>query len=176
MKLRQRIAGIVGAMLLSLGFVVAIASPAHADNPWLGPVRLIPGGSSKCLDVTGVSQANGALIQLYDCLPNQWNQQWYFYSSANCYQCFQIVPRHSWKCLDVVGASQATGAAIQQFDCLGPGQANQIWQLSYNSNGSYFQLAATHSWKALTYTGPPTNGAPVVQCCTLWLTWSSSLG
>lgn len=174
MTIRRRMAATAAAILLGFGFAVAIAAPAHAANPILGPVRIMTAG--KCLDVTGASTSNGALLQLYDCLPNQWNQQWYWYDVPGCFQCVQLVPRHSWKCADVVGASQATGAAVQQYDCLGFGQANQVWSINYCCNNSYFQMLPTHSWKAMTYTGPPANGAPVVQAATLYWSWSSYLG
>jgi hypothetical protein len=153
-------------MFLGMVAAVAIQAPAHADNPAFGPVRITLGGTGgKCLDVTGASTDNGELLQLYDCLPNQWNQQWYFYAKPGCFQCYQIVPRHSWKCMDVVGASLDNGALVQQYDCLGYNQLNQIWQLTYTSGG-YFTLVAMHSYKYLSRDGTY-NGAVIYQSTTL---------
>lgn len=163
-KLRRLLTTSATALLLGLGLVVALQAPASADNPAFGPVRLIPAGTSKCLDVSGISQANGALLQLYDCLPNQWNQQFYFYAVPNCFECYQIVPRHSWKCLDVVGASLATGAAIQQYDCLGFSQLNQVFQKIEYTAG-YFALIPAHSYKYMSH-GGGYNGSPVYQTTT----------
>ena len=174
----KRIMGIAAAILLGLGLAVAIAAPAAADDPAFGPMRITLGGyGGKCLDVTGASTDNGALLQLYDCLPNQWNQQWYFYAKPGCFDCYQIVPRHSWKCMDVVGYSTANGALVQQYDCLGYNQLNQIWQLTATGNG-YFTLVAMHSYKYLVRDGNY-NGALIYQSSTasnnLWYA-SSYLG
>ncbi len=161
-------------MLLGLGLAVAISAPAYAagcgfvPNAVIGPCRIVAAGQSKCVDITGVSQDNGAYAQLYDCLPNQGNQQFYFYPAPG-FQTYQIVARHSAKCLDVEGASQATGARVQQYDCLGYGQANQLWQWT-NYQGGYIVLSPIHSWKSLSYQGVY-NGAPVVQAyLTYWVT------
>lgn len=164
---RRKMTGVAAAILLGLGLAVAIgAAPAAADNPAIGPVRIIATGTSgKCLDVADASSDNGALLQLYDCLPNQWNQQFYFYAKPGCFQCYQLVPRNSWKCLDVVGASLATGTPVQQYDCLGYNQLNQIWQKSDNPSTGYFTLVAMHSYKYLTH-GGGYNGSPVFQTTT----------
>lgn len=173
--MKRRMLAFLALLITMTGIsAFAVVSPAFAADPILGPVRIVTAG--KCLDVTGASTSNGALLQLYDCLPNQWNQQWYWYGVPGCFQCVQLVPRHSWKCADVVGASQSTGASVQQFDCLGFSQENQIWQIVYCCNNSYFQMLPIHSYKAMTYTGPPANGAPVVQASTLYWSWSSYLG
>lgn len=166
MTTRQRITAVCTAVLLGLGLAVAVAAPASADNPAYGPVRLTLGGQGgKCLDVTGVDTDNGALLQIYDCLPNQWNQQWYFYAKPGCFQCYQLVPRHSWKCADVVGVSLNNGAAVQQYDCLGFSQLNQIWQADFSIGGGWVTLVAMHSYKYLSRDGSY-NGASIFQSTT----------
>jgi hypothetical protein len=145
----RRIGAAIASILLGLGLAAAIPAPAFADDPAFGPMRITLGGyGGKCLDVTGVSTDNGALLQLYDCLPNQWNQQWYFYAKPGCFQCYQVVARHSGRCMDVVGYSTTSGALVQQYDCLGYNQLNQIWQLTSAGNG-YFTLVAMHSYMYL---------------------------
>lgn len=172
MTLRQRFAAAGAVLLLSLGLAVAITSPAAAaDN--IGPVRIIATGTNnKCLDVTGVSQDNGALLQLYDCLPNQTNQQFYLFGKPGCFQCYQIVVRHSWKCVDVAGVSLATGALIQQYDCLGYSQLNQMWQKTDNPSTGYSTFVAMHSYKYLSHSGNY-NGSLALQA-TFGTTWYTS--
>lgn len=166
MTLRRRITAVAVAILFGLSLSVAISSPASAADPVYGPVRITLGGTGgKCLDVTGASTDNQALLQMYDCLPNQWNQQWYFYAKPGCFDCYQLVPRHSWKCADVVGYSTDNGADVQQYDCLGFNQLNQIWQLQW-SGGGWFSLYAMHSYKYLSRAGSY-NGASIFQSTTL---------
>jgi len=161
-KIRRKIAAITVAVLVGTGLSVAVSSPAFADN-WTGPFQIRPSAAyGKCLDITGVSQSNGALVQLYDCLPNQWNQQFYLFEPISSLpHVKQIVPRHSWKCLDVMGASQSDGAYIQQFDCLGISQNNQLFVKTVVGVG-FVQFSAAHSGRCLNYTGT-SNGSNVIQ-------------
>jgi mannan endo-1,4-beta-mannosidase len=92
--------------------------------------RLIARHSGKCLDVTGASTANHALlqqftcgtgslkikalIQQYDCWGGS-NQQFRFQPTDSGY--YRLVARGSTMCVDVVSRSTADGAGIQQYDC-----------------------------------------------------------
>lgn len=170
--LRTKLTVVAGAILLGLGLAVAIVLPANAAGN-IGPVRIIATGTGgKCLDVTGVSPDNGALLQLYDCLPNQPNQQFYLFAKPGCFQCYQVVARHSWKCLDVAGVSLATGALIQQYDCLGYNQLNQIWQKTDSPATGYFTMVAMHSYKYLSHSGNY-NGSLALQA-TIATNWYTS--
>lgn len=151
MKLRRKVAGIVGALILGATATVAIASPASAAVS--GPFRLKVDGTSMCMDVKDVSYANGAYIQLWDCLPNQWNQQWYLYEVPNRFQTYQIVSRHSGKCLDLIDGLTAWGTQFQQWDCLGYNQLNQLFQVVYNFNSTAFTLSVLHDWKEVNHQG-----------------------
>lgn len=160
MHFRQRITAIAVAVLLGIGLSVAIAGPAAAVP--VGPYRLKVPGYNVCLDIQGVSYDNGAPAQLYDCLPNQWNQAFYMYQNPNNPQQYQIVAAHSSKCLDVVGVSPYYGAGVQQYTCLGWSQLNQVWAL-YNGPRGWKWLAAQHSGMCLAFNGWVANGAEVVQ-------------
>ncbi|WP_457334655.1 TIGR03790 family protein [Rhizobacter sp. P5_C2] len=79
--------------------------------------------SGKGLDVSGISIANGALIQ-----------QWTYGGAAN--QRFSatldgaglhLQPKHDGKCLDVKDFSTVAGGQVQQWDC--GGNDNQRWLL-----------------------------------------------
>lgn len=76
-------------------------------------IRLNPAQS---LDVTGVSTANNAPIQLWAYGGGN-NQQWQQVDEGGGY--FHLVNRHSGKCLDVPGASTANGVQLVQYTCNG---------------------------------------------------------
>ncbi|GGL21526.1 lipase [Sphaerisporangium melleum] len=87
-------------------------------------------GSGRCLDVTGVSQANGAQAQIYDC-NGQANQQWTSTSASE-------LRVYGNKCLDVNGGGTADGASVIIWDC--NGQNNQKWR--FNSDGTITAVGA----------------------------------
>jgi Ricin-type beta-trefoil lectin domain-like len=158
--MRRKILALIAAVLVGIGAAAVVASPASAFS---GAYNIKPYGTSKCLDVTGVSYADGAPIQLYDCLGGtQYNQSWYLVGplpgSINHYQ---IKAGHSFKCLDVTGASQDPGARLQQYDCLGTGQLNQVFLVA-SLGGDKWYIAAIHSNQSVSYQGL-FNGAAVFQ-------------
>jgi hypothetical protein len=86
--------------------------------------ELVSRHSGKCLDVTGASIGNGALVQQWGCLGStQANQQVSLFPVGTSGY-YRLVFRHSGKCLDVTDASTANGARLQQWECLAS-QANQ---------------------------------------------------
>jgi poly(3-hydroxybutyrate) depolymerase len=87
-------------------------------------------GSGRCLDVAGVSQTNGAQVQIWDC-NGQANQQWTSTSSGE-------LRVYGGKCLDVNGAGTADGTSVIIWDC--NGQNNQKWRL--NADGSITAVGA----------------------------------
>jgi hypothetical protein len=86
--------------------------------------------SGKCLDVRGVSQANAALVQQWDCTGGA-NQRWST-EGLDSGIVGPLVSENSGKCLDVQGGEgdKANGTPVQQFDCLFPNGilvTNQTW-------------------------------------------------
>jgi hypothetical protein len=73
--------------------------------------------SSKCVDDSGLSTANGTKIQLWDCNGGA-NQQWTVESDGTL--------RVYGKCMDITGANYSNGTNIELWDC--NGGANQQWQ------------------------------------------------
>jgi ricin-type beta-trefoil lectin protein len=174
-KFRQRIGVFFGTLIVTLGAsAFAIAVPASAAVPY-GPYQIHAFlHEDKCLDVTDVSYANGAYLQLYDCLPSQPNQQFYLWPVPGQFEIYQIQAIHSWKCLDVKDMSYSYGARIQQYDCLGYNQRNQLWQSVWVPDTGYQKFYALHSDKYLGNYGTY-NGAPVVQeTSTLWFLFAAS--
>ena len=159
-RLRTRLAAAAGAVVLGLGLAVAVQSPAQAGT-WLGPVRLRAFNTNLCADVRGYSLNEGALFQLYTCLPNQRNQQFWLVTTPVAWL-YQIVAVHSGKCMDVKDVSYYDGAQIQQWNCLGLGQYNQLF-MDVDAGGGYSYLQAWHSGKCVTYYYPPTQGQDLLQ-------------
>jgi hypothetical protein len=122
----------IAAALLAGPFTTASAANAVTAG---APERLLPKFSAtlvarhsgKCLDVAGVSTADGANVHQWTCLFAQRNQEWRLVQKDNGY--FTVVARHSGKCLDVAGVSISEGANVHQWTCL-PGQRNQEWRLA----------------------------------------------
>ncbi|MFF3438791.1 lectin [Streptosporangium sp. NPDC002721] len=101
------------------------------STPTPSPVNGLRGvGSGRCLDVANVSQANGALAQIWDC-NGQNNQRWTQTGAGE-------LRVYGNKCLDVANMSTADGAVVHIWDC--NGQNNQKWRL--NSDGSITALGA----------------------------------
>jgi len=85
--------------------------------------------TSMCLDVTNVSQENGADLQLYQCLgAGQTNQVWHIVPIAGQAPWFASISANSGKCMDVSGESLNNGALIDQWECWWGGNQQWEWQ------------------------------------------------
>lgn len=71
---------------------------------------------TQVIDVSGISTADGALLQLW-AWANGNNQQWQPVSLGGGY--YKFVARHSGKCMDVPNASTANSVQLQQYTCNG---------------------------------------------------------
>jgi poly(3-hydroxybutyrate) depolymerase len=105
-------------------------TPSPEPTPTAGTGAIRGVGSGRCLDVSGVSQANGAQAQIWDC-NGQNNQQWTS-TAANELRVYGN------KCLDVSNQGTADGAQVQIWDC--NGQNNQKWR--FNSDGTITAIGA----------------------------------
>jgi hypothetical protein len=87
--------------------------------------------TGKCLDVNGVSTADGAVIQQWTCLGGALNQQFTLrkvtYAGNDAHD-YQLVARHSGKCVDVSGISTAAHALIHQWTGNPASQASPLNQ------------------------------------------------
>ena len=112
------------------GVNVQQATCADVPQQWLDVVAVEGGAwrfmfenSGKVLDVSDVSQSNGALVHQWDWVDGA-NQRW---TARNVGSSVQLVSVNSGKCLDVKDFSLAPGGAIQQWDC--GNNDNQRWVL-----------------------------------------------
>ncbi|MEW2114368.1 non-reducing end alpha-L-arabinofuranosidase family hydrolase [Streptomyces sp. NPDC005474] len=114
-----------------------VANPAQAATS--GALRGT--GSGRCLDVSGASQTDGALVQIWDCNAAT-NQQW---TSTDSNQ----LTVYGNKCLDVPGHATTAGTRLQIWGC--SGGANQQWRV--NSDGT---IVGVESGLCLAATGSGT--------------------
>jgi hypothetical protein len=120
--------------------------------------NLVARHSSKCVDVTSNSAADGAAVLQYTC-GGGLNQQWRLTDAGGGY--VQVIAQHSGKCLDVSSGSTADGATVLQYRC-GSG-TNQQWSFQDQGNG-YYRLVARHSGKCLDVSDVSTaDGAKLIQ-------------
>ncbi|MEN2740152.1 RICIN domain-containing protein [Microbacterium sp. X-17] len=123
------------------------------DSP-LGKTNLVlqVQHDSRCLDVWGLSTADGAAVDQGNCNGGT-NQQWQLQASGSSYQ---IVNVNSGKCLQPSGSAVA-GAVMVQQTC-GTG-ATQLWTIS-PTIGAYRSIVNTSSNLCLeVYGNSTTNGA-----------------
>ncbi|MFD0684566.1 glycoside hydrolase family 27 protein [Actinomadura fibrosa] len=121
-----------------------VAGGSTTTNP-TGAVHA--NGASKCLDVPGSTQANGAQLQIWTCNSGV-NQTW-------TYSAGQLTVYGGTKCLDAYNNQTAPGTKVEIWDC--NQGANQQWLL--NADGT---ITGAQSGLCLDVTGAGTaNGTPV---------------
>ena len=124
-----------------------LVTPSPTPTP-TGTSAIKGVGSGRCLDVAGVSQANGAQVQLWDC-NGQSNQRWTPTASGE-------LRVYGNKCLDVYNAGTADGTNVIIWDC--NGQSNQKWRL--NADGSITAVGANKCLDA--YNAGTANGTKII--------------
>ncbi|WP_416398739.1 RICIN domain-containing protein [Allohahella sp. A8] len=129
---------LLGILSLVLGMCFPHAAHAIAD----GTYQIVAKHSDKCVDVSGASGSNGAIVHQWRCHSGD-NQKWQVLAKDGGYR---IQAVHSSKCLDVSGVSTADGAMMQQWRC-GSG-ANQRFHIERQSDGSY-RIRPMHSGKVV---------------------------
>ncbi|MCA2225134.1 arabinofuranosidase catalytic domain-containing protein [Nonomuraea aurantiaca] len=154
------VASVVAVLTALLATVLTWSMPASAAT-----TPLVGAGSGRCLDVSGVSQANSAQVQIWDC-NGQNNQQWTSTAAGE-------LRVYGTKCLDVYGAGTANGTNVIIWDC--NGQSNQQWRL--NTDGTITAVGAN---KCLDVSGSGTANGTKAQIWTCQGTanqmWSAGAG
>jgi hypothetical protein len=102
--------------------VMAAAGPQSGSSRQ--NVQIVGGASGRCAEVGGASTANGAQVQLWDCLSGT-NQRWTHTAGRQ-------LTVYGNKCLDASGNGTTNGTAVIIWDC--NGQTNQQWNV--NANGT----------------------------------------
>lgn len=142
----------------------ASATPQADSNPNDGDIEsgstyiIRNRGSDRVMDVSGISQDNGARIQQWGASGGD-NQSFIVENIGG--NEYKITAVHSNKVLDLVNGSLQNGAEIQQYDSFD--NVNQRWQLIPISN-NFFEIVSVRSGKALEIrNGTSTLGERVVQ-------------
>jgi|GEM_PF-941229 len=129
--------------------IPASALTRSAATGFSGTYRITARHSSKALDVTNGSTADGANVQ-------QWTangslaQQWIITATTDGY--YRIVNKGSNKALEVGGNGTADGSNVQQWSYIDTN--SQQWQIEATTDG-FYRLLNRHSGKALDVNGGP---------------------
>ncbi len=124
-----------------------------------GFYQIVNKHNNKCVDVAGVSTANGAAATMWDCISTAQNQQWQFVATDSGF--YRLMVRHSNKALNVNGVSAANGALFSQWDWVGG--HNQQWK-AVDVGGGYYKFIGRQSGRAMDVPGCSTaNGTQLNQ-------------
>ncbi|WP_277212387.1 ricin-type beta-trefoil lectin domain protein [Isoptericola croceus] len=115
-----------------------------------GATEIVGVHSGRCLDVAGVSTANGTDVQLWDCWGGS-NQKW-------TYTAGKELRVYGNKCLNASGEGTTNGTKVVIWDC--NGQANQQWNV--NANGT---ITGVQSGRCLDASGLGSSNGTKIQ---LW--------
>ncbi|WP_329061130.1 ricin-type beta-trefoil lectin domain protein [Streptomyces sp. NBC_01429] len=137
--------GTISASVPSHGAAMYIVTGGGVSDPGTS-FGLRGQDSGRCLDITGASQVNGALAEIWDCHGGA-NQSFTSTSAG------ELRVYNNTKCLDVYDNGTASGTAVEIWDC--NGQSNQ--QFGVNSDGTTTAVGAN---KCLDVAGAA-NGAKV---------------
>ncbi|MEP7763352.1 RICIN domain-containing protein [Sanguibacter sp. 25GB23B1] len=150
------LAVLVGA----LGSIAGIVSPAAAAAPRDGGTFAVSNvASGLCLDITGGSTADNALVQQWGCTPGAgWQQVTLAATASGAYTLASVA---SGKCIDVPARSTARDVQLIQYRC-NAASANQQWFIT--ASGSGYQLKSVSSGLCMAVRGASrASGAAIVQ-------------
>lgn len=123
-----------------LTVLMSLPAATDAQAPASGGVyRLRNQCSNKLLDVSGASQADGAVVHQWSANDGP-NQQWRVEATDSGY--YRLIATHSNKALDAFDAGTTNGINIVQWTA--HNGANQQWQL-LNVGDGYYDLIPRHA-------------------------------
>ncbi|MGW7210862.1 non-reducing end alpha-L-arabinofuranosidase family hydrolase, partial [Streptomyces sp. NPDC054837] len=114
----RRPSAVLAAVVAALAALAALLVAGPAQAATTSDVRGVDSG--RCLDVAGVSQADGANVHIWDCHGGT-NQQWTLTDSAQ-------LTVYGNKCLDARGGATTPGTPVQIWTC--NGSDNQQWRVN----------------------------------------------
>jgi rhamnogalacturonan endolyase len=147
------------------GIVAASMLPAAAaTTPVAGGVyTLASGASGKCVDVTGASAANSALLIQTACNAALTNQRWTATGRAD--NQFNLANGNGGRCVDVPSSSATSGTQLQQYGCGDGTKTNQLWTFTASTAASgKFLVKSVATGLCMSNRGGSTAGGnPIVQ-------------
>lgn len=104
-----------------------------------GEYQIVSKHSQLCLDISGVSTANGANVQQWGCWTGANNQRFQITDMGN--GAYSIVAKHSGKALDAANWGTTNGTPLQQWDWFGGN--NQQWEIRSTTSG--YEIRPRHA-------------------------------
>ena len=140
----RKLIGIGVGLAVTAAVTATVLAPASAATG----TTIVGVASGRCLDVVGQSQADKALVNIYDC-NGQANQAWTLTAAG------ELRVYDTPKCLDVAGQKTTAPAVAQIYTC--NGGANQKWRV--NADGT---ITGAQSGLCLDVTGAGTANSTAV--------------
>ncbi|GAB3837901.1 RICIN domain-containing protein [Dactylosporangium cerinum] len=133
MNTRRKLAIALAAATVPVTVLTVAVWPSEAATaPVAGGVyTLASGASGKCVDVTGASPDNSALLVQVACNTAAKDQQWTAVDRSGGR--FNLANVNSGRCVDVPGSSTTSGTQLQQYGCGDGTKANQLWTFTASS-------------------------------------------
>jgi pectinesterase len=152
-------------LLAGAGAVVGVAQPARAASTPVdaGIYTLASGASGKCVDVTGASTANSALLIQVACAATTTHQQWR--TTEHGAGQFNLVNVNSGRCIDVPSAATTSGLQLQQYGCGDGTKTNQLWTFTASTAtpGKYLVKSVATGLCVSDLGGSTAGNNPIVQ-------------
>jgi rhamnogalacturonan endolyase len=124
------------AIVVPAGIAVSSLLPASAAAVTPvgdGVYTLASGSSGKCVDVTGASVDNSALLVQVAC-GSATSQRWKAVARGSGQ--FNLANGNSTRCIDVPSASTTSGTQLQQYGCGDGTKTNQLWTFAASGAAS----------------------------------------
>jgi pectinesterase len=151
------------AAALVLAVTAAAPSEAAVAPAGGGVYTLASGASGKCIDVTGASTANSALLVQVACNTGAADQGWkaVLQSSGQ----YNLVNANSTRCIDVPGSAATSGLQLQQYGCGAGTKTNQLWTFTASSaaSGKYLVTSVATGLCISDQGGSTAGNNPIVQ-------------
>lgn len=161
MRSRKLIGTAVVAIAIPTAIAVTMLPSEAATAPVNGGVyQLASAASGKCVDVTGASADNSALLVQSACTTGARHQCKVQGSGpAN------LVNANSTRCIDVPSSSTNSGLQLQQYGCGDGTKTNQLWTFSASgaASGKYLVKSAATGLCLSNKDGSTAGNNPIVQ-------------
>ncbi|GIH16804.1 hypothetical protein Raf01_49760 [Rugosimonospora africana] len=145
------------AVVLALAVLPSEAATAPVTN---GVYTLASGASGKCVDVTGASTGNSALLIQTACDSAATHQQFRVAAQGSAYN---LINTNSGRCVDVPSATTTSGAQLWQYTC--GTSTNQQWTFTASSaaSGKYLVKSVSSGLCLSDKDGSTAGNNPIVQ-------------
>jgi pectinesterase len=162
---RSRWLGLSAAVILaSAGLALAVTLPSQAATTPVGAgvYTLASGASGKCVDVTGASTANSALLIQVACATGT-DQQWRVVAQSSGQ--YNLSNVNSTRCIDVPSGATTSGLQLQQYGCGDGTKTNQLWSFTASTAtpGKYLVKSVATGLCISDLNGSTAGNNPIVQ-------------